>query len=288
MTDLIKTRDVDPMDAAVLADWMDTVFYALSKLRSGELRLDGTRDEDTLSAIYTGINDLSVRLIPRLQGIVEALVRAHYDAGGTHGELARAMDVERSTAQTRGDKVRKTAPPSTWERWAAGELDPQTRPAAEVRPGWTLISHGHHLQVSRVVHHVDGGHVSITTTGGTISHTAPNRPVPVLHDVVRGGAGADRPDHHRQTGDTVMASVQEIRDAVSQYQGEARELAQLLAEIGEELDSVLGLVMELLSSDRGETTGLISQARSRVTDTAGSLAQLAEALTSYQQTLTVD
>ena len=85
-----------------------------------------------------------------------------------------------------------------------------------------------------------------------------------------------------------MASVQEIRDAVSQDQGEARELAQLLAEIGEELNSVLGLVMELLSSDRGETTGLISQARSRVTDTAGSLAQLAEALTSYQQTLTVD
>ena len=179
MTDLIRFRDVDPMDAALVADWMDTVFYALSRLRSGELRLDGTRDERTLSDIYTGINDLSTRLIPRLQGIVDALVRAHYDAGGTHGELARAMDVERSTAQTRGDKIRKTAPPSTWERWATGELEPQTRPAAEVRPGWTLISHGHHLQVSRIVHYVDGGHVSITTTGGTISHTA-DAPVLVI------------------------------------------------------------------------------------------------------------
>src|SRR5512139_740222 len=162
MTNLIKTRDVDPMDAALVADWMDTVFYALSRLRSGELRLDGTRDEKTLNDIYTGINDISTRLIPRLQGIVDALVRAHYDAGGTHGELARAMDVERSTAQTRGDKIRKTAPPSTWERWATGELDPQTRPAAEVRPGWTLISHDHYLQVSRVALQVDGGPVSIT------------------------------------------------------------------------------------------------------------------------------
>ena len=183
MTDLIRFRDVEPMDAVMVADWMDTVFYALDRLRSGELRLDGTRDEDTLSAIYTGINDISTRLIPRLQGIVEALVRAHYDAGGTHGELARAMDVERSTAQTRGDKIRKTAPPSTWERWATGELEPEQARAADVRPGWTLISHDHYLQVSRVVHHVDGGHVSITTVGGTISHTAEAPVLVVPRDV---------------------------------------------------------------------------------------------------------
>lgn len=172
MTDLIRFRDVEPMDAATLADWMDTVFYALSKLRGGELRLDGTRDGDTLSAIYTGINDLSTRLLPRLQGIIDALIRAHYDAGGSHSELARAMDVERSTAQSRADRVRRTLPPSTWERWATGELEPRTAQARDVRPGWTLISHDHYLQVSRVVHHVDGGHVSITTVGGTISHTA--------------------------------------------------------------------------------------------------------------------
>lgn len=183
MTDLIRFRDVEPMDAVMLADWMDTVFYALDRLRSGELRLDGTRDKRTLNDIYTGINHLSVRLIPRLQGIVDALVRAHYDAGGSHSELARAMDVERSTAQTRGDKIRKTAPPSTWERWATGELEPQTRPAAEVRPGWTLISHGHHMQVSRVVHHVDGGHVSITTVGGTISHVAEAEVTVIPRDV---------------------------------------------------------------------------------------------------------
>lgn len=172
MTNLIKTRDVDPMDAALVADWMDTVFYALSKLRSGELRLDGTRDEQTLNVIRTGINDISTRLLPRLQGIVDALIRAHYDAGGSHGELARAMDVERSTAQARGDKVRRTLPPSTWERWATGELEPEQVQARDVRPGWTLISHGHHMQVSRVVHYVDGGHVSITTVGGVFGHTA--------------------------------------------------------------------------------------------------------------------
>ena len=182
MPDLIRFRDVDPMDAALVADWMDTVFYALSRLRSGELRLDGTRDERTLSDIYTGINDLSVRLIPRLQGIVDALVRAHYDAGGTHGALARAMDVERSTAQTRGDKIRK-ARPTMWELWATGELEPEQAQAADVRPGWTLVVDDQHMQVSRVVHHVDSGHVSITTVGGTISHTADAPVLAIPRDV---------------------------------------------------------------------------------------------------------
>lgn len=172
MSDLIRFRDVEPTEAAMLADYIDTIYYALDRLRSGELRLDGSRDEQTLSAIYTGINDLSVRLLPRLQGIVDALIRAHYDAGGSHGELARAMDVERSTAQSRADRVRRALPPSTWERWATGELEPEQVQARDVRPGWTLISHGHHMQVSRVVHYVDYGHVSITTVGGVFGHTA--------------------------------------------------------------------------------------------------------------------
>ncbi len=181
-TDLIRFRDVEPMDAAVLADWMDTVFYALSTLRSGELRLDDSQDEATLNAIYTGINDISTRLIPRLQGIVEALVRAHYDAGGTHGALARAMDVERSTAQTRGDKIRK-ARPSTWELWATGELEPEQARAADVRPGWTLVVGDQHMQVARVVHYVDYGHVQIHTKGGTNAYSAGSEVTVVRRDV---------------------------------------------------------------------------------------------------------
>ncbi len=181
--DLIKFRDVEPLDAAVLADWMDTAFYALSKLRGGELRLDGSRDEQTLADIYTGINDLSTRLLPRLNGIVDALIRAHYDAGGTHGELARAMDVDsRSTAQTRGDKVRK-ARPSAWELWATGELETERARVADVRPGWTLVVGDQHLQVGRVVHYVDYGHVQIHTKGGTDAYSAGSTVTVVRRDV---------------------------------------------------------------------------------------------------------
>lgn len=183
MNDLIKLRDVEPMDAATLADWMDTAFFALSKLRSGELRLDGSKDPDTLDAIYMGINDLSTRLLPRLNGIVQALIRAHYDAGGTHGQLARAMDVERSTAQTRGDKVRRSHPPSAWERWATGELEPERARAADVRPGWTLVVGDRHLQVSRVVHYVDYGHVQVRTQVGTTAYAAGSEVTVVRRDV---------------------------------------------------------------------------------------------------------
>ena len=173
------TEARDRADARDLHIAMDAIVTALDALRAGRLRLDRTRDEGTLSTISAALHQLTCRLAPRLQGATEALIRAHYDAGGSHGELAAAMEVERSTAQYPGDRVRKTTPPAHWELWAAGHLDPSTRPAAQVRPGWTLISHDHYLQVSRVVHHIDGGHVSITTTGGTISHTA-DAPVLVI------------------------------------------------------------------------------------------------------------
>lgn len=166
------TEARDMADAYGLHIAMGAIVTALDALRAGRLRLDNTRDPGTLSTISTALHQATCRLAPRLQGALDALIRAHYDAGGSHGELARAMEVERSTAQYQGDRVRKTIPPTHWELWAAGELDPQTRPAAEVRPGWTLVVDDQHMQVSRVVHHVDSGHVSITTVGGTISHTA--------------------------------------------------------------------------------------------------------------------
>ena len=177
------TEARDMADARDLHIAMGAIVAALDALRAGRLRLDGTRDGATLSTISTALHQATCRLAPRLQGALDALIRAHYDAGGSHGELAAAMEVERSTAQARGDRVRKTIPPTHWEVWAAGELDPQTRPAAEVRPGWTLVVDDQHMQVSRVVHHVDGGHVSITTVGGTISHTAEAGALVIPRDV---------------------------------------------------------------------------------------------------------
>src|SRR5690606_3854575 len=144
----------------------------------GRLRLDKTRDTATLSTISAALYQMTCRLAPRLQGALDALIRAHYAAGGSHGELAAAMEVERSTAQYQGDRVRK-ASPTYWERWAAGELEPEQARARDVRPGWTLVVDDQQLRVVRVVHHLDHGHVSITTGGGTISHSA-DAPVLVI------------------------------------------------------------------------------------------------------------
>jgi hypothetical protein len=41
----------------------------------------------------------------------------HHHLGGSHGELARAMGVARSTAQTRTEAL-ESRDPSVWERWA--------------------------------------------------------------------------------------------------------------------------------------------------------------------------
>lgn len=161
------TEARDMADARDLHIAMDAIVTALDALRAGRLRLDKTRDEGTLSTISTALHQVNCRLAPRLQGALDALIRAHYAAGGSHSELARAIEVERSTAQYQGDRVRK-APPTHWERWAAGELEPVTLAAAEVRPGWTLIVGDQHMQVSQVVVY-DTGHVEIAC-GHVIHH----------------------------------------------------------------------------------------------------------------------
>jgi len=115
----------------MLEDWMDTVLLALSRLRTGAWKLDGSRDERTLAELYTALNDLQTRLVPRLEGLGEALVRAHRDAGGTVGELGRALDCPRSSAQYRIERLGE--PPRYWEDWATGELARRAANATEPR-----------------------------------------------------------------------------------------------------------------------------------------------------------
>jgi len=97
------------VDAAVLADWFDTALWVLARLRNGH--------EMTAQDWHTAINDLDHRLLPRIEGIRDAVIRAHAAAGGSVGDLALAMDVPRSTAQYRRE-VLLAAPPGLWESWA--------------------------------------------------------------------------------------------------------------------------------------------------------------------------
>ncbi|EST17870.1 hypothetical protein [Streptomyces niveus] len=163
----LTPREVEALgpEAGLLADWFDTALWALTLLRNG----DSVRGADadsvraaTVDSYYTVINDLDHRLLPRLQGIRDAAIRRHQELGGTLADLSLAMDVVKSTAQSRRNVVLNREP-SRWESWAANGGPDRNRcqecgyPA---RPGDALATTEDGYQI----------HTSHTTeTGGTFS-----------------------------------------------------------------------------------------------------------------------
>ncbi|MFD0441299.1 hypothetical protein [Streptomyces chartreusis] len=121
-------------EAGTMADWFHSALWAMALLRSGrnsagEPYFAGPADW------YTPINDLDNRLIRRLEGVRDAVVRAHARSGGTVQDLAHAMDVARSTAQYRREAL-LSAFPSTWEKWAEdGGPDDKGRIEDPYKPG---------------------------------------------------------------------------------------------------------------------------------------------------------
>ncbi|SCL21298.1 hypothetical protein [Micromonospora aurantiaca (nom. illeg.)] len=98
-------------DASLLLDWFDSALLALVALREGRAADMSRNDWHYL------ITHLEHRLAPRLDGLRDAVIRAHHGAGGSLADLALAMDVEKSTAQYRRDRVVKREP-NVWETWA--------------------------------------------------------------------------------------------------------------------------------------------------------------------------
>ncbi|MFJ3914470.1 hypothetical protein [Streptomyces vinaceus] len=119
-------------DAAMLADWFDTALWALGMLRNGSnprgpVEIDPTTAEVTADRLNKVIGDLDQLLLPRLQGIRDAAVRRHHELGGSINSLASAMDVSKSTAQSRRNVVLAGRDrPTTWETWAV-KGGPQNR-----------------------------------------------------------------------------------------------------------------------------------------------------------------
>jgi hypothetical protein len=103
-------------EAGTLMDWMHTALWAMALLRSGR-SAEGRPYIAGPNDWHTAVNDLEHRLIPRLDGIRDAVVRAHANSGGSVGDLALAMDVSRSTAQYRRETLLGKAP-SAFETWA--------------------------------------------------------------------------------------------------------------------------------------------------------------------------
>ncbi|MDX2843249.1 hypothetical protein PV377_30610 [Streptomyces ipomoeae] len=129
------------MEAGTLADWFHTALWAMAMLRSGR-NSAGEPYTPKPDDWYTAINDLDHRLIPRLEGIRDAVVRAHDDSGGSIGNLALAMDVARSTAQHRRD-VLQTSFPSVWEKWAKdGGPEDKGRPERDPHAPGTPVAGG--------------------------------------------------------------------------------------------------------------------------------------------------
>lgn len=131
-------------EAGTMADWFHSALWAMATLRTGrnaagEPYFAGPNDW------YTPINDLDNRLIPRLEGIRDAVVRAHARSGGTVQDLALAMDVVRSTAQHRREVLTR-AMPSGWESWAEdggpedkGRIEDPYKPGTPVADGRFVI-----------------------------------------------------------------------------------------------------------------------------------------------------
>ncbi|MGW6605477.1 hypothetical protein [Streptomyces sp. NPDC055036] len=116
------------IDASLMADYLDTALWAIALLRTGR-SLKGEPYIAGPSDWFTAINDLEDRLLPQLQGVRDAVVRAHGESGGSVGDLGLAMGVPRSTAQYRREALAKVKP-SPMEHWATegGPEDKPTRP----------------------------------------------------------------------------------------------------------------------------------------------------------------
>ncbi|MDX2695946.1 hypothetical protein [Streptomyces ipomoeae] len=121
-------------EAGTMADWFHSALWAMAMLRTGR-NSAGDPYFAGPADWYTPINDLDNRLIRRLEGIRDAVVRSHARSGGTVQDLALAMDVSRSTAQYRREAL-LAAMPSTWERWAEdGGPDDKGRIEDPYKPG---------------------------------------------------------------------------------------------------------------------------------------------------------
>ena len=120
---------IGPAEAEGLVDWFDTALWGLAMLRTGLI----SRGPDDLPAdcaeMDTVIRDLDAKLLPRLEGIRDAAIRRHKELGGSVGALASAMNVARSTAQTRREALEQPGPrrasSAAWQEWATRTANPQ-------------------------------------------------------------------------------------------------------------------------------------------------------------------
>ena len=110
-------------DIATFADWTHTALIALAGLR--DMNRPVASDSATASARkgvpgvswHAIISTLDRQMLPRLEGIRDAAIRAATSNGYSLADLTKSLDVPRSTAQYRR-QVLTASEPSIWEAWA--------------------------------------------------------------------------------------------------------------------------------------------------------------------------
>ncbi|MEU1503055.1 hypothetical protein [Streptomyces sp. NPDC005732] len=96
--------------AGELTRWFDTALRALAMFRGDDShRATSRRMADV-------VRDLDQGLLPRLQAVRDTAVHRHGQLGGSINDLAAAMNVAKSTAQSRRNALTKGAP-HPWKQW---------------------------------------------------------------------------------------------------------------------------------------------------------------------------
>ncbi|MFG2919573.1 hypothetical protein ACGF0D_42740 [Kitasatospora sp. NPDC048298] len=133
-------RDLLPgADLSEAGEFTHAVLAGLVLLRRLETygRIQGP-DEDG-AAVRHLLAALDTRLLPRLEGLRDALVRAHQEGElGTYAALADALGVARSTVSTRVAALLARGP-GEGERWATGALAPVVPPVLSTADALTQV-----------------------------------------------------------------------------------------------------------------------------------------------------
>jgi hypothetical protein len=111
--DALGSEELGP-DAVALGELFDTVLWTLGMLRTGTVPGRVKYPVPSVEDWHEAIENTFVQLLPRLQGLGDATLRI---ARGLDMSIALAMDVPRSTAQSRVRKI-TSQPASEFERWA--------------------------------------------------------------------------------------------------------------------------------------------------------------------------
>jgi len=125
-----EQRAVLGPDAADLAEAFDSLLNGVASLRTGEQNertslKDGRTDQGWYEWLIADLQTLRAKI----DAVESAAIRRHAGEGGSYGELARAMNVSRATAQGGRDRVMATDP-SEVEQWV-------TTPAAPIEGATT-------------------------------------------------------------------------------------------------------------------------------------------------------